>query len=158
MSGSYRPVEEVSVGCAVALVGAIFLWASFRIPEVRELVGPRTVPALVSGLLVLGGAAIAVRARAGLAMPATGAEHRFLGIVLPAVGLALLLVWLWGALGWTLANVVVAPIFFAIFGARGRRELLVFPACVIAFLYLVFFQLLGLWHGTGGLVQRLGLS
>lgn len=158
MNDSRHRVEEITVGGAVALIGAIFLWASFRIPEGSDLVGPRSVPALVSSLLVIGGAAITVQVRLGAAKTSADTEHRFLGVVLPGVGLALFFVWLWGAVGWTLASVAVAPVFFAIFGARGLRELVVFPACGIAVLYLVFFQLLGLWHGTGWLIGGLGLS
>ena len=158
MNGRARSTEEIALGLAVAVIGAVFLWASLHIPEGRDLVGPRTVPAVTSGLLVLGGTAIAVQALRGQAGPPAEAGRRLFGIVLPGIALALAFLWLWGALGWTLASLVIAPVFFAIFGARGWRELVLFPACVVAVLYLVFYQLLGLWHGTGWMIERLGLA
>jgi hypothetical protein len=108
---------------------------------------------------MLGGFAIAVTAHLstepGIGI---GQPQRFVAIVLPAVALALTVLWAWGAVGWTAANLVIGPAFFAIFGARGWKELILFPTALVGFLYHIFYKLLGLWHGTGWLVEALGLS
>ncbi|MBF9034344.1 hypothetical protein HKCCE2091_08840 [Rhodobacterales bacterium HKCCE2091] len=161
MTPAVRRNEEIALGLAIAAVGGVFLWAAYQIPAGRDLVGPRSLPALVAGLLSLGGLAISARAWFGLAAPETGGsetERKLLRVVLPAVAVALAALWLWGAVGWTLASLMVAPVFFGIFGARGWKELVLFPCCAVGLLYLIFYRLLGLWHGTGWLIERLGLS
>lgn len=159
MSLSAPKTEEIALGFAVAVIGAIFLWAGWDIPTGRTMVGPRSVPAIASGLIMFGGFAIALAPMIGRATGiGVGKPHKVLTIVLPAVALALAALWLWGAVGWTLATLIVAPIFFAIFGARGWRELVLFPLILVSILYLIFYQLLGLWHGTGWLIDRLGWS
>jgi hypothetical protein len=149
--------EETALGLAVAGLGAIFLWSAGDIPPSDSLVGARTVPAIASGLILAGGLAIALRAWVS-AVPGIGSgkPQKFLRIVLPATLLALAFLWLWSAVGWTLASLVIAPAFFAIFGARGWKELLLFPNLVVTLLYLVFYVLLGLWHETGWVLESLG--
>ncbi|OAN76283.1 hypothetical protein A8B78_02010 [Jannaschia sp. EhC01] len=138
---------------------AICLWAAWDIPTGRTMVGPRSVPAIAAGFIGLGGLAILLSPLLGRAPGiGIGKPHRVLAIVLPAAVLAMFAVWLWGAVGWTLAALMVAPAFFAIFGARGWRELILFPSALVGILYLIFFQLLGLWHGTGWLIRAMGLS
>jgi hypothetical protein len=159
MTSATRRHEEIALGAGIALLGAVFLWQAFQIPQGRELVGPRSLPVIVAGLLVAGGLLVSLRAWSRRVVLEPGvAEHKFLGIVVPGVAVALAFLWLWSALGWTLASIIVAPVFFFIFGARGWRELVIFPAGAVASLYLVFYELLGLWHGSGWLVERLGLS
>lgn len=152
-----RNGEEVALGLVIIGTGAIFLYAGFQIENARGLVGPRSLPLLTSGLIALGGLTIVIRGLFGLSDGKADAEHKLFGIVLPSVALALVFLWLWGALGWTLASLIAAPVFFAVFGARGWKELVLYPASIVAVLYLIFYQFLGLWHGTGWLIERLGL-
>ena len=159
MTAPSRRREESALGLAVAGVGAIFLWQALQIPQGRDLIGPRSLPVVVAVLLGAGGLLISVGSWFGRIAPEPAqTEHKLLGIVLPAVAVALAFLWLWSALGWTLASLAAAPVFFFIFGARGWRELVLFPACAVLVLYLVFYQLLGLWHGTGWLIARMGLA
>ncbi|RVT81488.1 tripartite tricarboxylate transporter TctB family protein [Rhodobacteraceae bacterium CCMM004] len=152
MSTPARRTEEIALGVALAAVGAVFLWQALLIPQGRDLVGPRSLPVLIAGLFMAGGALVSVRAWTGRIVPAPKAtEHKLLGIVLPAAAVALAFLWLWGAVGWTLASLIAAPVFYFIFGARGWRELLLVPAAAVLILYLIFYRLLGLWHGSGWL-------
>ncbi len=159
MSVSAEKREEIALGLLLMGFSAICLWAAWDIPNGRTLVGPRSVPTISAGFIGLGGFIILLSPLIGRAPSiGIGTPHRVLGIVLPAAALAMVAVWLWGAVGWTVAALIVAPAFFAIFGARGWRELIFFPCGLVGILYLTFFQLLGLWHGTGWLIRAMGLS
>lgn len=159
MSQSAEKREEFVLGLVLMGFSAICLWAASDIPNGRTVVGPRSVPVIASGFIGLGGLAIMLSPLLGRAPGiGIGKPHRVLGIVVPAAALAMGAVWLWGAVGWTLATLIVGPAFFAIFGARGWRELVLFPSALVGVLYLTFYQLLGLWHGTGWLIRALGLS
>jgi hypothetical protein len=154
-----RRREEMVLGLALAGLGAVFLWQGIAIPTGRDLVGPRFLPVLMASLLILGGALISFKGWFGHIVPEPQErDHRLIGIVLPGVATALVFLWLWSAIGWTMASLAVVPAFFFIFGARGWRELILFPGCIILVLYLIFYRLLGLWHGTGWLIERIGLS
>ena len=146
--------EEVLLGLGVASLAAVLVWGALAIPEGRSLVGPRFVPLVASAALLAGGLAIAAAPFLGRPPgPGNGAPQRVLDVVLPSAALALAYLWAWSALGWSLASVICAPPLFAIFGARGWKELVLAPLTVVALLYAVFFGLLGLYHQTGWLLD-----
>lgn len=151
-----RRAEGAGVGIAVALVGAVFLYAALKVPARGEVVGPGFVPTTTAAFILMGGLWLALSPlttrRAG---PGAGEPHKFFWVVLPAAGLALAYLWLWPALGWLLATLVIVPVFFAVFGARGWRELVLAPLVLVGVLWAIFFWGLNLYNMPGWLIERI---
>lgn len=143
------PSRRLEVACAVVVLGlCVALLIGARGIEVRTETGgidPRWWPQLLGmagialSLLLLGIALVRPpQVNEDLStVTATGARRLGLALVGSAA-----LVMLWPVVGFVPAGAVFVATLTALFGGRGWRTLLLFPALLTAFLYVLFAALL----------------
>ena len=147
-----------TVGLGLAAVGAAAAAASLGIGSGSGAGswGPRAVPLLAAGALVLAGLAESRTARpAPAAGPAQGAGDERPAWALLAV--AVLHVLLLGRVGFLLSTALTAPAVFWLFGVRGFVRLLVAAILLPLALHAVFFRFLGVFPPRGSWFDLLDL-
>jgi putative tricarboxylic transport membrane protein len=166
MSASARPHSslwpDVWVGLFVLLLGALALWQAMVIPlsPLYGQVGPKAVPFVVAGaLILLGGALLYVALRGGWswALEDAGAPVNLRALALMGAGLLANLA-LIGPLGFSLAATAQFVLVAAAFGSRRPIRDLVVALLLTLGAWFLFVEALGVNIGAGlleGQVLRL---
>lgn len=154
---------DLAAGLCVAALGGLALWQALAIPvsPIYAQVGPKAVPFLVAGGLLLLGAGLVYEALRGgwshgleEVRDAPPPNRRAFGLLLAGLAANLLLI---GPLGFSLAATVQYVLVAAAFGSRRfLRDAAVALALTLAAWFL-FVELLGVNIGAGvleGLVLR----
>ena len=155
---------DIMVGVFVLLLGALALWQAMTIPEspIYAQVGPKAVPYVVAGgLILLGGGLVSAALRGGwswtLEEVAEAPPVNWRALALLGAGLVANLV-LIGPLGFSIAATAQFVLVAAAFGSRRPLRDLVLALVLTLAVWFLFVEALGVNIGAGlleGWVLRL---
>ncbi|MEP0940885.1 MAG: tripartite tricarboxylate transporter TctB family protein [Rhizobiaceae bacterium] len=153
---NYKIKVEYGVATVVLLVGIWFVFQAFTIETSREAVGPRTMPMLLAGALVLSGVWLAVRAftgRAGDLKEGYGFLESDLRRIFMVVGCGAFFVLLFWAFGYFTALIFTFIATLFTFGVR-KWPIMIVGAVILAFAFqAVFMGVMRLNDPKGALVD-----
>ncbi|MCK0167213.1 tripartite tricarboxylate transporter TctB family protein [Jannaschia sp. S6380] len=158
---SYRSRIDLGVACVVVLIGLVLGAEALRIdPKSYEAVGPRAVPLFLACAMVMGGllvGASAWRVRRTRAPAETDADYGFrdsdLARVAAVIGVGLVYLIAFWALGYFGATIIAMALILVVFG--NRNPLTIIGGAILAGLVyqVVFMGAMGLLDPRGALVD-----
>ena len=157
---------QIDIGVAVACIaiGAVFALEAWRIdPRSSEAIGPRFVPLVLAGIMIVGGALVGGLAwlRDGSAAPPSGdfgfrdSDIRRITMVVAAGALYTFAFWAIGYLGATVLGMALA---LWVFGVRNPLVLVALSIVAGIMYQFIFMGLMGLLDPRGELLDLRWLS
>lgn len=150
-------LNELLFALAVLVLGAIFFWQSMLITVEQGGVNARTLPAIMSGAILLYGIARVIQL--ARRRPETREPRReegrstILSVVLPLTAEMVIYVQLIHLVGYLLATFLIMLAVFWTFGLRKPLQMIILSAAAAVVLQMIFVKLLGLYMPAGRLVD-----
>ena len=129
------------LGSAIAIFGGGAILASLAIGSGAAAWGPRTIPMLAGGVMMIAGIAVVLERQPATEVEASGREVNAVWLM----ALAVLYIRGIGWVGYIVATAIAAPALLSLFGVRTPGRLIAGAVVAPAFLHLFFFELLGIF-------------
>jgi len=155
-----RRSADIATGICLAVLGITCVWASTGIDQgAGGQLLPRTFPMLIGGLLIIGGAALALqalRSKHGGDKVIAWPDRNGWKLLFVAMAGLVLYVATTQFLGFIISSLVFVPWFIRYYGGYSHTVAWSCAVGIAAFIYFVFIQLLQLTLPIGPLASFLG--
>ena len=159
-----RTQIDIGVAAACITIGAVFALEAWRIdPRSSEAIGPRFVPLVLAGIMIVGGALVGGLAwlRDGSAAPpGSGFGFRDSDIrrIAMVVGAGVVYTFAFWAIGYMGATTLAMALVLWVFGVRNPLVLIAVPIVAGIVYQIIFMGLMGLLDPRGELLDLRWLS